>query len=61
MFSIKQTVINKPAGDYFLPIMTKIANFFQCKINSKSANEITFLAQADSKHNLITSYFDKYP
>ncbi len=43
--------------------MTKIANFFKDKdkIHYKSANQITFLAQPDSKYNLITSYFDKYP
>jgi hypothetical protein len=41
--------------------MLKIANFFQCNINYKSKNEMTFLAQADSKHYLTKSYFDKYP
>lgn len=61
VFSIKQRIIDKPTGDSFLPIMTKIANFFECKIHYKAANEITFLLQADSKHNLTTTYFDKYP
>lgn len=61
VFSINQIIIDKPTGDSFLPIMTKIANFFECKIHYKAANEITFLVQADSKHNLATTYLDKYP
>ncbi len=36
-----------------------IANFFKCKIYYKWV--ITFLAKPDSKHNLVTSCFDKYP
>lgn len=58
VFSIKQRVIDKSTGDYFLPIMTKIANFFWI-VKSILNQQITFLAQADSKHNWITSYFDK--
>lgn len=61
VFSIKQRAIDKPTGDSCVPFMSKIADLFQCKILYKSENEITFLAQADKKHYLVTSYFDKYP
>jgi len=61
-FSIKQRVIDKPTGDSCVPFMSKIAEFFQCKIiRYKSKNEMTFFAQANSKHYLTKSYFDKYP
>jgi LAGLIDADG endonuclease len=42
--------------------MSEIAELFQCKIiKYKSKNEMTFLAQANSKHYLTKSYFDNYP
>lgn len=59
-FSIKQRVIDRPTGDSCVPIMSKIAKYFQCNINYKSENEMTFLAQADSKHFLTKFYFDKW-
>lgn len=49
-FSIKQIVIDKPPGDFC--VMTEIANLFKCKIKYERENEMPFLAQADSKHNL---------
>ena len=52
-------VIDKPTGDYCVPIISKIAKFFQCNVKYESENEMTFLAQADSKHHLTN--FDKYP
>ena len=61
IFSIKQRVIDKLTGDSCLPFMSKIANSFQCKIKYESKNEMSFLAQADSKHHLTKSYFNKYP
>jgi hypothetical protein len=61
IFSIKQRVIDKPTGDSCVPFMSKIAEFFQCNVKYESENEMTFLAQADSKHHLTKSYFDKYP
>lgn len=61
IFSIKQRVIDKPTGDSCVPFMSKIAEFFQCNVKYESENEITFLAQADSKHHLTKFYFDKYP
>ena len=60
-FSIKQRVIDKPTGDSCVPIMSKIAEFFQCNLIYQPKNEMTFLAQADSKHHLTKYYFDKYP
>jgi hypothetical protein len=41
--------------------MSKIAEFFQCNVKYESENEMTFLAQSDSKHHLTKYYFDKYP
>jgi LAGLIDADG endonuclease len=61
IFSIKQRVIDRPTGDSCVPIMSKIAKYFQCNVNYASENEMTFLAQADSKHYLTKYYFDKYP
>ena len=52
-------MIDKPTGDYCVPIISKIAKFFQCNVKYESENEMTFLAQADSKHHLTN--FDKYP
>jgi len=61
IFSIKQRVTDKLTGDSCVPFMSKIASYFQCKIKYESNNEMTFLAQADSKHYLTRSYFDNYP
>ena len=61
VFSIKQKVIDEPTGDSCVPFMTKIADLFNCNIKYESTNEMTFLAQADSKHHLTKFYFDKYP
>lgn len=61
IFSIKQRVIDKASGESLVPIMTKIAKLFECKINYKSTNEMTFMVQANNKHSLTTSYFYKYP
>jgi LAGLIDADG endonuclease len=60
-FSIKQRVTDKPTGLSCVPFMSEIAKFFQCKINYKSDNEMTFLVQADNIHYLTKSYFNKYP
>jgi len=61
IFSIKQRVIDKGTGDSCIPFMSKIAKIFQCNIQYESENQMTFMAQADSKHYLTKSYFDKYP
>jgi hypothetical protein len=60
-FSIKQRVLDMVTGDNCVPFMTEIANFFQSNINYTSNNAMTFLVQANSKHYLTKSYFDKYP
>lgn len=60
-YSIKQRVIDKPTGLSCLAFMTEIADFFQCKINYKSTNAMTFLVQANSKHYLTKAYFNMYP
>lgn len=48
-------------GDSCLPFMSKITDLFKSKINYESKNEITFFAQANSKHYLTKFYLDKYP
>jgi hypothetical protein len=60
-FSIKQRVIDEPTGGDCVPFMSEIADLFKCKINYKGVNALTFLAQADNKHDLTKSYFDKFP
>jgi len=60
-YSIKQINIYPLTGESCTPFMTKIAEFFECKINYKVDNTITFLAQADKKPFLVKSYFNKYP
>lgn len=41
--------------------MSDIANLFKCKINYKTGNGMVFTVQANNKHSLVKSYFDKYP
>lgn len=41
--------------------MTEIANYFECNLQSKRGNLIALVAQANSKHYLVKSYFDKFP
>lgn len=41
--------------------MTEIADLFKCNIRYKTDNEIRFVAQANYKHYLVKSYFNKYP
>jgi hypothetical protein len=56
-----QRVIDKPTNLSCVPFMTEIADYFQCKINFKAKNAMTFLAQTDSKHYITIKYFNKYP
>ena len=49
------------SGDTCVTFMAKIAEFFKCNLKYESENEMTFLAQANSKHHLTKAYFDKYP
>ena len=60
-FTLKQRMIDKSTGLSCVPFMTKLANLFECKINYKGENEIVFVVQANSKHHLVKSYFDKFP
>jgi len=60
-FTLKQIMIDKSTGLSCVPFMTKLANLFECKINYKGKNEIVFVVQANSKHHLVKSYFDKFP
>lgn len=60
-FSIVQKVIDKPTGLSCVPFMTDIASYFQCKINYRFDNTMTFIAGANNKHYLTKSYFTKYP
>lgn len=60
IFSIKQGVIDIPSGESCVPFMSEIAEDFNSKLKYKSKNEMTFLSQADSKHNLTKYYLDKY-
>lgn len=61
IYSIRQRIIDKDTEKSCIPFMTEIANLFQCNINYKSYNILTFLAQSNTNHHLIKSYFDKYP
>jgi LAGLIDADG endonuclease len=60
-FTLVQRVIDEPTGLSCLPFMTKMADFFKCKINYKGLNAMAFVVQANDKHCLTNSYFDKYP
>jgi LAGLIDADG DNA endonuclease family protein len=60
-FSLKQRMIDKSTGLSCIPFMTEIANLFECKINYKAINEIVFVVQANNKHYLVKSYFEKFP
>ena len=60
-YSIKQRLIDKLTGESCLPFMSKIADLFQCKVIHKVGNQIDFSAQANNKHYLVRSYFNKYP
>ncbi len=60
-FILKQRMVDKAVNLSCVPFMREITNLFECKINYKGTNEIVFVAQANSKHYLVRSYFDKFP
>ncbi len=60
-FSIVQRAVDKPTDLSCVPFMTRIADFFQCKINYRLNNKLVFVAGANNKHYLTRSYFAKYP
>jgi hypothetical protein len=70
VFSINQREIYKKTDESFVKFMSKLANFFQCNINYKLAKHssfikpaklLVFFVQSNTKHNLVTNYFNKYP
>jgi hypothetical protein len=60
-FTLKQRMIDIPTNLSCIPFMTELADLFECKVNYKEKNEIVFVVQANSKHYLVKSYFDKFP
>jgi len=60
-FTLKQRMIDKSTNLSCVPFMTELANLFKCKVNYKGENEIVFVVQANSKHHLVKSYFEKFP
>lgn len=60
-FSIRQRLIDKITEESCFPFMTKIADLFKCKVTYKVGNQINLAVQANNKHYLVKSYFDKYP
>ena len=60
-YTLTQRKIDEPLSLSCVPFMTEIANLFKCSLHYKKGNAITFIAQANSKHYLVKSYFDKFP
>lgn len=60
-YSLCQRRIDKATGLSCVPFMTEIANLFQCKISYRPDNAIYFIVVAKNKHDLVKSYFNKYP
>lgn len=69
VFSVNQREIYKRTGESYVEFMTKLANFFQCDLNFKLANDpsfkkpaklIVFYVQAAKNQFLVTNYFNKY-
>jgi hypothetical protein len=54
-------MIDKSTKLSCIPFMTELADLFKCKVNYKGGNEIVFVVQANSKHYLVKSYFNKFP
>ena len=52
--------MDKHTGISCKPFITKIANLYQCNINYKSNNILTFLAKNNTDFFLIKSYLSKY-
>ncbi len=70
VFSINQNEIHKKTNESCVPFMTKLANYFECNLNHRLANNaifkessalIVFYVQSDKKHYIVINYFDKYP
>lgn len=70
VFSINQSELNRVTEESNVPFMTKVAEFFQVNLLHKvekasvsrgSANTISFFAQSDRKHYIITTYLNMFP
>jgi hypothetical protein len=70
VFSANQSELNRVTGESNVPFMTKVAEFFQVNLLHKvekasvsrgSANTISFFAQSDRKHYIITTYLNMFP
>nr|YP_010248840.1 hypothetical protein MFU62_mgp42 [Macrophomina phaseolina]QTT58118.1 hypothetical protein [Macrophomina phaseolina] len=70
VFSINQSELNRVTGESNVPFMTALAKFFQVNLLHKienasasrgSAKTISFFAQSDRKHFIITTYLSKFP
>lgn len=60
-FTLSQRMIDTASNLSCIPFMTKAANLFQSNINYKSGNTMAFVAQANNKHYLVKSYFERFP
>jgi hypothetical protein len=60
-YILKQIMIDKSSNLSCIPFMTEIANLFECNINYKGTNEIVSVVQANNKHHLVKSFFEKFP
>lgn len=70
VFSVNQSELNRVTEESNVPFMTKVAEFFQVNLLHKvekasvsrgSANTISFFAQSDRKHYIITTYLSIFP
>jgi len=70
VFTASQSELNRVTAESNVPIMTKLAEFFQVNLNYKTekspnfkepAKKVVFYAQSDRKHYIITSYLTKFP
>lgn len=70
VFSVNQSELNRVTKESNVPFMTKVAEFFQVNLLHKvekasvsrgSANTISFFAQSDRKHYIITTYLSTFP
>lgn len=59
-YTLKQRMIDKATNLSCIPFMANIAKPFGSNINFKGVNELVFVVQANNKHHLIKSYFNKF-
>lgn len=70
VFTINQSELYRVTLESNVPFMTKLAEFFQVNLSSKTENsplfkepakKVVFYAQSDRKHYIITTYLTKFP